>query len=394
MDRGNVLVIGNSGVGKSTLINSVIGENRALTGYGTKGTTEELEIYESKEVPFRIIDTVGFEPSYVKARKAINSVKKWSKDSAKDGNEDNTIDVIWYCVEGTSSKLFPESIKNLTRATKMWKSVPVIVVITKSYSIPEREENINMVKAAFEDEKKYKGRLKEIIPVVASTYTLNDTAYAPPVGIIELIETTDKLMPEGRKAARKDLNNYKLNRVRGLSQSLVGASTLAAVTIGLAPIPVTDAALLGVIEVGLINGLAKLYKIDSEEIDLFSKSIKALVPVSATAKAAVGALKAIPGINLGASIIQAIVAGATVAAIGQGSLYIFERVYTGEKEISDIDWIAKVMNEQFSDEFNEKLASISKSVDDNQDGKNVNIKNIIFSLIMDLFTKNTKESAK
>lgn len=59
MERGNVLVIGNSGVGKSTLINAVLGENKAFTGYGTKGTTDKLEIYESSEVPFRVIDTIN-----------------------------------------------------------------------------------------------------------------------------------------------------------------------------------------------------------------------------------------------------------------------------------------------------------------------------------------------
>ena len=42
MERGNVLVIGNSGVGKSTLINSVFGENLAKTGWGTSGTTDKL----------------------------------------------------------------------------------------------------------------------------------------------------------------------------------------------------------------------------------------------------------------------------------------------------------------------------------------------------------------
>lgn len=64
MERGNVLVIGNSGVGKSTLINAVLGDNRAKTGWGTRGMTPKLEIYESKEIPFRIIDTIGFEPAF------------------------------------------------------------------------------------------------------------------------------------------------------------------------------------------------------------------------------------------------------------------------------------------------------------------------------------------
>ena len=61
MEKGNVLVIGNSGVGKSTLINAVLGEERAVTGYGTAGTTKELAIYESQEIPFRVIDTVGYD---------------------------------------------------------------------------------------------------------------------------------------------------------------------------------------------------------------------------------------------------------------------------------------------------------------------------------------------
>ena len=155
MDRGNVLVIGNSGVGKSTLINAVLGEKRAETGWGSKGTTDKLTIYESESISFRIIDTVGFEPSFIRGNKAINAVKRWSKDSAKEGNEDNKINVIWFCVEGTSSKLFPKALKDLLRATSIWKSVPMIVVITKSYSVPEREKNIEMVNDVFAKQKRY-----------------------------------------------------------------------------------------------------------------------------------------------------------------------------------------------------------------------------------------------
>lgn len=123
------------------------------------------------------IDTAGFEPSLLKEFKAINAVKKWSKDSVKQGHEDKKINVIWFCVEGTSSKLFPKTLKDLSRATSMWESVPVIVVITKSYSAPEREQNVEMVNNAFAKQKRYSKNLRKVIPVVASAYVLNDNAY-------------------------------------------------------------------------------------------------------------------------------------------------------------------------------------------------------------------------
>ena len=256
MKRGNVLVIGNSGVGKSTLINAVLGEEKAETGWGTKGTTDRLEIYESDEIPFRIIDSVGFEPSLIKKMQAVNAVKKWSKESTKESNEDSQINVIWFCVDGTSSKLFPETIKSLSSATSMWESVPVIVAITKSYSVLEREKNIEMVNNAFAKQKRYSKNLRKVIPVVAATYVLNDSAYAAPEGIAELIDITNELMPEGVKAAESDIYNFKLNRKKALAQSIVGVSTTAGVVVGAVPVPFADALILSPIEAAEINALA------------------------------------------------------------------------------------------------------------------------------------------
>lgn len=76
MKNGNVLVIGNSGVGKSTLINAVLGDECAECGWGTTGTTSELKIYANDELPFNVIDSIGFEPSFIKRTKAIHAVKK------------------------------------------------------------------------------------------------------------------------------------------------------------------------------------------------------------------------------------------------------------------------------------------------------------------------------
>lgn len=369
MDRGNVLVIGNSGVGKSTLINAVLGEDVAKTGYGTTGTTDTLEIYESDRVPFRVIDTIGFEPTFWKEQKAIHAVKKWSKESAKEGKEDNQINVIWFCVDGTSRKLFPKAIHSLSRATAMWKSVPIVVVITKSYSVPERRENIEMVQSAFAAQTKYTKNLKKIIPVVASIYELNETAYAAPEGITELIDATNELMPEGIKAGAYDIAEFKLSRKRGMAQGVVGVATTSATVVGAVPIPIPDAMILAPLETAEVNAIAKIYGVKNDDKSKeFFNTIVQIGTVSLAAKSVISALKAVP---IAGSVLNAIIAGVIVATLGEGSVYVFEQIYLGKKTVDDIDWVTKVMESKLTLELVEKVKVVLEECGNNPEPKKV-----------------------
>lgn len=373
MEKGNVLVIGNSGVGKSTLINAVLGEEKAKTSWGgSKGTTNKLEIYESEAIPFRLIDTVGFEPSFFQKNKAVNLVKKWSKESMEEKNEERQINVIWFCVEGTSSKLFPETIESMSKATAMWETVPVIVVITKSYSVPEREMNIAMVNNAFAKQKKYSKNLRKIIPVVAETYRLNDTAWASPDGIAELISATNELMPDGIKAASNDVAQFILRRKKRLAQGVVGTAIASGVTVGAVPIPIADAAILSPIEVAEVNAIAYIYGLNKDEKSKqFLNSIVQVGTVSMAAKTAISALKGIPGINVAAYVLNAVIAGSIVGAIGEGSIYAFEKVYLGEKSVDDIDWVKQVIESKFAAQFVEKVKEILEKMVDGSDSKGI-----------------------
>ncbi|MBQ6946682.1 MAG: 50S ribosome-binding GTPase [Clostridia bacterium] len=371
MQRANVLVLGNSGVGKSTLINAVLGKDVAKTGWGTAGTTQELEIYESENLPFRIIDSVGFEPSFLKQQKAIGAVKKWSKNSARDG-ADQQINVIWFCVDGTSSKLFPETIRNLSRATAMWPTVPVIVVITKSYSVPERAQNVAMVQSAFEEQKRYAEKLRGIIPVVASPYVVNETAFAAPEGITELIDATNAVLPEGVQAALTDISRFNLSRKRALAQSIIGVATTAGVVVGAVPIPFADAMLLSPIEIAEINGLAAVYGLEKDgKAKQFISSIVEVGTVSLVARAALSGLKMIPGINLATSALNAIVAGVFVALIGEGTVYVFERIYAGEKTLDDLEWAKRIIEDKLTSELLEKVKAATEQITDKTDKKDM-----------------------
>jgi len=74
MDKVNVLLIGNSGVGKSTLINAVLENKVAKTSIGERGTVK-MDVYESDSVPFRLIDSKGMEYSFFWKFQ----IKKWIK---------------------------------------------------------------------------------------------------------------------------------------------------------------------------------------------------------------------------------------------------------------------------------------------------------------------------
>ncbi len=345
IDKPNVVVVGNSGVGKSTLINALLQSYEAETGIG-EATTREVRVYENNELGFRIIDTIGFEPGMLNSSKAITALRKWSKDSIKNEDITHQINMIWYCIDGTSRKMFKKNIDMLAKATAIWRSVPIIVVITKSYSKPEREENIRMVYNAFKSHGKLRDNLKAIIPVVASTYKIDSdlNINVTPDGLGELLAETARYLPEGMQASMVDKNYYYLQQKRVMAHSVVGASTVAGVTIGLVPIPFPDGTILTPLEVGEIQSIAKIYDVEFDKNTELMQSIINAGTAGVVAKTALNAIKAIPALNIAGDVLNGIVAGVIVAALGEGTVYIFEQIYTGQKSVADMEWVKKILD--------------------------------------------------
>ena len=373
--RGNVLVIGGSGVGKSTLINAVIGEEVAPTSWGKAGT-EELKLYEHPSISFRLIDSMGFEASAKRQQKAVAAVKKWSKECAKKGREDTQVNVIWFCVDGTAARLFEKTIAQLNEATSIWKSVPVIAVITKSYSDYEREQNVRMVQEAFESsgetgrfdllrkKSDYSKRLRRIIPVVAQAWRQSEQNVVAPYGIDELIELTNELMPEGLELANSDLQDFIMMRRRALSQGVILPCVATGAVVGALPLPIADAMVLAPVEAVEVNALARIYGLAKEdEFAALSDTIIDVGTVSVAAKGAISVLKAIPGINVAAEILNATVAASFIAALGEGCVYVFEQICTGQMDESDLDAIRTYFEGVLqSQDFLNKVAEALKSM--------------------------------
>lgn len=389
MNKGNVLAIGNLDSGKTTLINAVLGDDVNVSYWDKMGTPGELAIYDSETVPFRIIETVGFEPSLLKEQKTINSIKKWIKKSKKNDSIENDISVIWFVIDATESKLIPERIKELVKVTSHWKSVPVVVVLTKSYSEFDREANVESAYIAYAKQKKYFENLRKILPVVASTYMLNENAFAPPEGIEELIDLTNELMPEGLQIAENNLSKFKLNQKRVLTHGMTVAATTAAVAVAATPIPLPDAHILVPIEVKLINSIAKTYGIEkNDDSNPFFQTFVEMGTVGIAAKAAINGMKLIPGINIGATLVNAIVAGVIVASLGEGAIFIFEQIHLGKKTTADINWLNEFMESKQIPQIVNMIEEITKKIDSKTEAKD--IPRIIFEVLGKTFKSRKK----
>ena len=145
IDYLSIIIIGQTGLGKSTLINCVLKENLAKEGEGDIVTTV-ITPFTSSKVPFlKIIDTRGIE---LNKEFGPNQILKDTRSYIKDqkaqveqsNNYNDYVQCIWYCVKG--SDLEPIEIEIIKELTKDPKSLPLIIVYTKALN----KQDVNKMK--------------------------------------------------------------------------------------------------------------------------------------------------------------------------------------------------------------------------------------------------------
>ena len=186
----NIIVAGKTGVGKSTLINSVFKDNLAETGMG-RPVTDHMRKITKKGVPLAIYDTRGFELG----KEVQAEVKKEVVDTIQKGlatkDINKAIHCIWYCINTASNRVEPEEIqwlKELSRENQITQ-VPIIIVLTQAFSKKNAdamrrtllEENLDVV---------------QIIPVLAQDYEIDENYVAKSYGLDVLIQVMGEALPE------------------------------------------------------------------------------------------------------------------------------------------------------------------------------------------------------
>ncbi|MCH2110187.1 MAG: 50S ribosome-binding GTPase, partial [Polyangiaceae bacterium] len=248
--RVNILIAGKTGVGKSTLINSVFGGDFAKTGHGRPITEGTREI-SKKGIPLRVIDTRGLEQAdRGRVRKELQTEIK-RRHQADGSNE--AIHAAWLCLSEDSRRVeeaeteLCEMLENL--------GVPTAVIITKSRQDAGFKKEVERLMPA----------ARNVLRVRALDEVLDDGHELPAMGLTDLVELTMELVPEAQHQAFAAAQTVSRDLKRREARAAVVAAATAAAAAGATPIPFSDSAVLIPIQIGMLAKITASYGISLEE---------------------------------------------------------------------------------------------------------------------------------
>lgn len=330
----NIIVAGKTGVGKSTLINSVFKEKLADTGMGKPVTTHMRKI-NKKGIPLSIYDTRGFELG----KEVQAEVKQEVLDTINKGlathDINKSIHCIWYCINTVSNRIEPEEIEWLRELSmnNQVTQVPIIVVLTQSFSKKKAQEMRQVLLNENLD-------IIQVIPVLAEDYEIEDLGVAKAYGLDVLIKVMSEVLPEELMDTLQNVQIACLEEKKRHAQAAVATAAVAAAGEGAVPIPFSDCALLIPTQVGMIASITVIFGFDINKsilTALLSSSIGAGGATLLGKAVVTNLIKFIPGAGsvIGGAI-SAGTAGVITAALGEAYIGVMELVFKGEMSIDDL----------------------------------------------------------
>lgn len=349
----NVVVIGKTGVGKSTLINSVFGENVAEVGLG-RPVTQSIRKLEKEGTPLAIYDTPGLElQGDHSAENLLEQVTNLINEGIQSEDVNQAIHCIWYCINTASSRVEPTEMNFLRKLGENTKrcNVPVILVLTQAFSKKKTEEMVTALR-------KENLPVRQVVPVLAQDYEISeDYPKIKAFGIDKLVELMSELLPDTVRDTFIALQIASIDLKRKRARAAVTAAAGAAALTGASPIPFSDAAILVPTQVSMLAGITAVFGLPLGKSALTS-IVTATIGTAGTTvlgKTVVANLvKMIPGAG---TIVGAVISGTTAAtltgALGEAYIAILTRVASGD--ISFADLTSKEGMEELRREFEKQL---------------------------------------
>jgi len=296
IQKPNILIAGATGVGKSSVVNMVFGEDVAVVGTG-KPVTQKIDVYASDIVDVRIFDSKGYELGTEADDDFFQSVVKLAEETQIP---ENAIHLIWYCIASSGGRVTDYDMKALEAFAH--SGIPVAVVMTKA-DISTDEDVANM-----------KSKLPESLKECVFETSTKMPEYNH---LQELVEWSIERLPESLRFAFIKSQNVDLEAKRKNARKYIKQQCAVAFGVGFAPIPMSDAPLLVANEMALIARILYLYDLGSVSDMIKSIGLSSLLGslLTSLGKSAVANLiKLIPGIGtaIGGAISGAV--GSTITA--------------------------------------------------------------------------------
>jgi uncharacterized protein (DUF697 family)/GTP-binding protein EngB required for normal cell division len=308
LGKVNVIVAGNAGVGKSTLINAVFGKHVALTGVG-RSQTQGIDEYSFPDLPLRLYDTRGFEIGDAAA--TVGAVHDKIAELRASTEPHAQIHVAWPCLLEQSHRIEPVLTDLLGMLDQ--QRVPGVVVVTQA--LGDEQMLAKVQELAIPN--------RGVVPLLALEKRIGPHLL-PAYGVSELIDVTLALLPDAQTAAFVAAQRARWDLKEAAAVAAINEAVALAVASAAVPVPGGHSLVLVGIQawmIAQINARIGIRVRDSGGKDMV-KAMTGMILTRFGGQTAFGyalseALRFFPGLgSIGAALIGGPIAGTLTKIFG------------------------------------------------------------------------------